>query len=112
MPRPWAHFRPVIGSVYSSGQIALHPVSGKLAEGAVAQQAEQLFRNLEAVLTAAGKSLSDVAKTNAHLAGMSDVPVMNDIYAKPFDAPYPARTTVQAAALPLGARVERLLLDE
>lgn len=94
------------GFLYSSGQIALHPVSGKLVEGAVAEQTEQIFRNLEAVLGAAGKSLSDVVKTNVYLADMSDFPVMNEVYGEHFDAPYPARTTIQAAALPLGALVE------
>ena len=94
------------GLLYSSGQIALDPVSGKLIEGGIVQQTEQVFRNLDAVLAAAGTSFADVVKTNVYLADIKEFPVMNGVYGEHFEAPYPARTTIQAAALPLGALVE------
>src|SRR5579863_2621224 len=94
------------GFVFLSGQIALDPVSGKLIAGDVAAQTEQIFRNISAVLDAAGKSFADVVKTNVFLADMKDFAAMNAVYERHFEAPFPARTTVAAAALPLGAAVE------
>ena len=100
------------GFLYSSGQIALDPLTGRLIDGDVAQQTGQVFRNLETVLAAAGKSFSDVIKTNVYLADMRDFSAMNEVYGENFEAPYPARTTIQAAALPLGALVEIEVIAE
>ena len=94
------------GFVLLSGQIALDPVSGKLIAGDVAAQTEQILRNISAVLDAAGKSFADVVKTNVFLANMKDFSAMNAVYERHFEAPFPARTTVAAAALPLAAAVE------
>ncbi len=94
------------GLFYSSGQIALDPKTARLLEGDVTAQTVQVLRNLSFVLEAAGKSLADVVKTNVYLADMGDFVAMNAAYAKFFEAPFPARTTIQAAALPLGALVE------
>lgn len=94
------------GILYSSGQIALDRATSRLSGNDVAEQTRQVFRNLAALLEAGGKSLADVVKVNGHLADMGDFAAMNDVYAEHFEQPYPARTTAQAAALPLGALVE------
>ena len=94
------------GWVYSAGQIGLVPGRGELVGPSVEEQAEQVFRNLEAVLGAAGASFADVVKTTVYLADMAEFAAVNEIYARHFTEPYPARSTVAAAALPKGARVE------
>lgn len=93
-------------SLYLSGQVAQDPVSGRLIQGDAAQQTEQILRNVEAVLRAAGKTLSDVVRVGVFLTDMRDFQAMNAVYDRIFQAPYPARTTVAVAALPLGAAVE------
>ncbi len=94
------------GLVFTAGQVALDPRSGELVGTTTAQQTEQVFKNLEAVLTAAGTSLGNVVKTTVYLADMADFAPMNEVYAKHFGTHKPARSTVQAAGLPKGARVE------
>ena len=94
------------GVLYVSGQVALDPKTGKLIAGDVTAQTEQIFKNLAAVLEAAGKSFADVSRVGVYLTNMGDFAAMNAVYAKHFDAPYPARTTIGVAALPLGAVVE------
>jgi 2-iminobutanoate/2-iminopropanoate deaminase len=92
--------------LFLSGQVALEPATSKLIAGDVGAQTEQIFSNIAAVLEAAGKSFDDVIKTNVFLADMKDFGAMNAIYGRYFQTPYPARTTIQAAGLPLGAAVE------
>ena len=92
--------------LFLSGQIALDSASGKLVAGDIGAQTEQIFANISAVLEAAGKSFDDVMKTTVYLADMKDFGAMNTVYARYFQTPYPARTTIQAAGLPLGAAVE------
>jgi 2-iminobutanoate/2-iminopropanoate deaminase len=92
--------------IYFSGQTAQDPATGKLVEGDVTAQTEQLFKNLDAVLRAAGKSFGDVVRAGVFLTDMTDFAAMNAVYARHFEAPYPARTTIAVAALPLGAKVE------
>ena len=92
--------------VFTSGQIALDPKSGNLAGADTAAQTEQVLRNLTAVLRGAGLSLDDVVKTTVYLADMQDFAAMNQVYEKAFGDSRPARTTVAAAGLPKGARVE------
>lgn len=92
--------------LYLSGQVPIDPATGRLAPGGVAEQTEQVFVNLSAVLTDAGLSLDDVVKVNVFLADMADFAEMNEVYAKRFSEPHPARSTVAVAGLPLGARVE------
>jgi 2-iminobutanoate/2-iminopropanoate deaminase len=94
------------GLVFTAGQVALDPKSGELVGKSTAEQTEQVLKNLQAVLTAAGTSLDTVVKTTVYLADMADFAQMNDVYAKHFGAHKPARSTVQAAGLPKGARVE------
>jgi 2-iminobutanoate/2-iminopropanoate deaminase len=94
------------GFLFSAGQIALDPASGRLVEGDVAHQAERVFNNLAAVLEAAGLSLSDVVKTTVFLVSIADFAKVNEVYARRFGEHRPARSTVAVAELPAGARVE------
>ena len=94
------------GFGFLSGQIALDPASGKLMAGDVGAQTEQVFRNVGAVLEAGGKSFADVVKTTVFLTDMKDFAAMNAVYGRHFTAPFPARTTIAVAGLPLGAAVE------
>jgi 2-iminobutanoate/2-iminopropanoate deaminase len=94
------------GLVFTAGQVALDPRSGELVGRTTAEQTEQVFANLTAVLTAAGTSLANVIKTTVYLADMADFAQMNEVYAKHFGTHKPARSTVQAAGLPKNARVE------
>jgi 2-iminobutanoate/2-iminopropanoate deaminase len=92
--------------VFLSGQTPIDPATGQLVTGDVGEQAGRCFDNLGAVLAAAGLSLDDVVKVNVYLTSMDDFAAMNDVYATRFTEPYPARTTVAVAGLPLGARIE------
>lgn len=94
------------GMVYTSGQIPLDPRTGEFVEGGIAEQTEQVMRNLAAVLKAAGTGLERVVKTTVFLADMSEFAEMNKVYGRFFPAQPPARSTVQAARLPRDARVE------
>jgi 2-iminobutanoate/2-iminopropanoate deaminase len=94
------------GIAYLSGQIPLDPASGQIVEGGVAAQTERVLQNLKAVLEAAGASLDSVLKVSVFLRDMADFPSMNEVYARYFSAPYPARSTVQAARLPRDVSVE------
>ena len=107
--KPVGPFSPAVRDgdrVYTSGQVAQDPATGKLVEGGVVAQTEQIFHNLAAILSAANKSFADVVKVNVYLTDIRDFVAMNEVYAKHFAAPYPARTTLGVAALPLGAEVE------
>lgn len=92
--------------VFCSGQVALDPTSGELVGDDVAAQADRAMRNLSAVLDAAGLSLGDVVKTTVFLVDMADFAAFNEVYGRFMPDPPPARSTVAAAALPKGARVE------
>jgi 2-iminobutanoate/2-iminopropanoate deaminase len=94
------------GVVYTAGQVALDPQSGALVGATVTEQTEQVMKNLAAVLAAAGSSLGQVVKTTVYLADMADFAAMNEVYARHFGGHRPARSTVQAAGLPKGARLE------
>jgi len=92
-------------TVYLSGQIGLDPATGNLREGLEAQ-VRQVIANLKAVAEASGGALDDIVKMTLLLADMADFAKVNDILAKTFTPPYPARATYQVAALPKAARVE------
>jgi len=94
------------GFVFASGQIALDPSTGEFIAGGVAEQTEQVLRNLSALLEAAGTSLDRVVKTTVFLADMGDFAAMNEVYGHYFESDAPARATVAAAGLPRAARVE------
>jgi 2-iminobutanoate/2-iminopropanoate deaminase len=109
LAKPVGPFSPAVRDgdrVYTSGQVAQDPATGKLIQGSVAAQTEQIFHNLKVILEAADKTLADVVKVNVYLTEIRDFAAMNEVYAKHFIAPYPARTTIAVAALPLSAVVE------
>jgi 2-iminobutanoate/2-iminopropanoate deaminase len=93
-------------TLYASGQIPLDPATGQLVQGDIAAQTERVMKNLEAVLAAAGMTFANVVKTTVFLADLGDFAAMNEVYGKRFGAAPPARSTVQVAALPRGARIE------
>src|ERR1041385_8434150 len=94
------------GFVFCSGQVGFDPQTGQFVAGGVAEQTEQVLKNLSAVLEAAGSSLDQVVKTTVFLADMKEFSAMNEVYARFFPAPAPARATVAVAGLPRDARVE------
>lgn len=94
------------GFVFASGQIPLDTSTGEFVEGGIAEQTEQVLKNLSKVLEAAGTSLARVVKTTVFLADMNDFAAMNEVYGRHFQQEPPARSTVQAARLPRDARVE------
>lgn len=103
---PYSQAIKVGGMVYCSGQIPIDPATGEFVSDVVAEQTEQVLRNLSEVLAAAGSSLDDVVKTTVFLADMNDFAEMNEVYGRFFSENKPARATVQAARLPRDARVE------
>lgn len=102
---PYVHAVEAGDFVYTSGQIGLVPATGVLAEG-VEAQAEQALQNIQAVLAAAGCTMADVVKTTVFLADIADFGKINEIYAKYFTGETPARSCLQAGALPKGALFE------
>ncbi len=92
--------------VFAAGQAGLNPTTGKLVEGGIEAQTRQTLTNLSAVLQAAGTSLANAVKTTVFLTDMADFKAMNGVYAEFLPSAPPARSTVQVAALPLGACVE------
>ena len=94
------------GMIFCSGQIPIDPATGNFVSDDVAEQTEQVLKNLEAVLKAGGAGFENVVKTTVFLADMNDFAVMNEVYGRFFGDVKPARATVQAARLPRDARVE------
>jgi 2-iminobutanoate/2-iminopropanoate deaminase len=103
---PYSHAAAAGGALFLSGQTPIDPDTGSLVEGDVTAQTRRVFANLAHVLAASGADFSDVVKVNVYLTSMDDFEAMNAAYAEVFAAPFPARTTVAVAALPLSARVE------
>ena len=94
------------GLVFVSGQLPLDPATGELVEGDIAAMTRQIFRNIEAVLAAAGTSLDKIVKTTVFLQDMADFPRMNEVYSAALGEARPARSTVQVSGLPRGVLVE------
>jgi 2-iminobutanoate/2-iminopropanoate deaminase len=92
--------------VFLSGQIPIDPASGQLVSGDVMAQTEQVMKNLQAVLSAAGLTFAHVVRSGIFLMDMADFGKVNEVYGRYFSQPMPARATVQVAGLPKGARVE------
>ena len=92
--------------VFTAGQVGIDPKTGDLVAGGVKEQTTQVMKNLTAVLAGAGLSLAEVVKTTVYLADMEDFKAMNEAYGGYFPNSPPARTTIAAAGLPRGARVE------
>jgi len=103
---PYSQAVVVDGMVYTAGQIALDARTGEVVGRTTAEQTARVLQNLAAVLEAAGSGLAMVVKTTVYLADMADFPAMNEVYAKQFGTHKPARSTVQAAGLPKGVRIE------
>jgi len=94
------------GLLFLSGQVAQDPATGELIDGDAGQQADQVLRNLATTLAAIGKDMADVIRVGVYLTDMSQFDAMNEAYRRHFDEPYPARTAIGVAALPLDAAVE------
>jgi 2-iminobutanoate/2-iminopropanoate deaminase len=92
--------------VFLSGQIPLDPATGALVQGDIVAQTTRVMENLRAVLAAAGCSFADVVRTTIYLVDLAHFATVNETYGRFFEAPFPARATVQVAALPKGAQVE------
>jgi 2-iminobutanoate/2-iminopropanoate deaminase len=94
------------GMVFVSGQVAIDPATAELIPGDITRQTEQVLKNLAAILKTAGSGLDQVVRSTVYLKTMNDFAAMNEVYARHFPAPHPARSTVAAAALPKNALVE------
>lgn len=94
------------GFLFTAGQIALDPKSGKIVEGGIVEQTSRVLENLREVLAKAGATWSDVVRSTVYLIDLADFPVVNEIYGKHFGSARPARSTVQVAALPRGGLIE------
>lgn len=94
------------GFIFVSGQIPVNPATQQIVEGGVVKQTEQVLTNLEAILKAAGSGMDKVVRTGVFLKDMSEFAAMNDVYARFFPQPAPARSTVEVARLPKDVRVE------
>jgi 2-iminobutanoate/2-iminopropanoate deaminase len=103
---PYSHAVEANGLLFLSGQIPLDPATGKLVEGNIAQQTAQCFANALGVLKAAGLTMDDVVTVTVYVADMADFATVNEVYAKQFSKPYPSRTTIGVASLPLNAAIE------
>lgn len=94
------------GLIFVSGQLPIDPATGEFPGDGIAAQTEQSLKNIQAILEAAGYDMSRVLKTTVLLADIADFAGMNEVYARYFSAPFPARAAFQVAALPKGAKVE------
>ena len=94
------------GFIYFSGQVGQDPTTGKLVAGGIEAETERVFQNFSALLKAAGRSFDDVVRAGVYLTSIGDYVVLNGVYARHFSQPFPARTVIGVAALPLGACVE------
>jgi 2-iminobutanoate/2-iminopropanoate deaminase len=94
------------GFLFTAGQIPLDPAAGKLVDGGIVEQTDQVMKNLQEVLRAAGAGWGDVVKTTVFLIDLAHFPTVNEVYGKWLGDARPARSTVQVSALPRGAMVE------
>ncbi len=108
-PKPIGPYSDAIvanGFIFLAGKVGTDPKTDALVAGGIVEQTEQVLNNLETVLKAACGTLDDIVKTTVFLADMNDFGKMNEVYAKRFKLPFPARSTVQVARLPRDAKVE------
>jgi len=103
---PYAQAVRAGGLVFVAGQLPLDPAGHALGAGDIREQTRAVFANIAAILDAAGRSLDRVVKTTVFLANLDDFPAMNEVYAATFQAPYPARSTVEVGRLPAGILLE------
>lgn len=107
---PYSHAVLVGDTLYTSGQIGLNPATGKMAGDTIEEQAHQILANLESVLEAAGMTFANVVKTTVFLTDLADFATVNGIYGTKFPSNPPARSCVQVAKLPAGAKMEMELV--
>ena len=103
---PYSQAVSINGFLFLSGQIGIDPAIGKAVEGGVSEQTKQIFSNIKNVLAEAGRTLDDVVKVTVFLKNMDDFSLVNSIYAEYFTKPYPARSALQVAKLPLDVDIE------
>jgi 2-iminobutanoate/2-iminopropanoate deaminase len=105
---PYSQAVQVDNTLYISGQIPLNPETSILVEGDITEQTKQIFRNIEAIIktTSPTASLQNIIKTTVFLTDLTDFTAVNEVFKEVFQDPYPARSTVQIAALPKGAQIE------
>jgi 2-iminobutanoate/2-iminopropanoate deaminase len=94
------------GFLFTAGQIALDPVTGKIVDGGIVEQTTRVLANLREVLAKSGATWADVVKSTVYMLDLADFPTVNEIYGKHFGSARPARSTVQVAALPRGGLIE------
>ncbi|MBE0667384.1 MAG: RidA family protein [Bacteroidales bacterium] len=94
------------GTLYISGQVAIDPATGKMVDGGITEQIEQVMKNIKAILKAAGYSAVDVVKSTCLLSDMADFKAMNEVYGRYYTTDQPARAAFAVRALPLGALIE------
>lgn len=103
---PYSQAVEINGTLYISGQIPIDPLTGKIVEGGIKEQTEQVLKNIGALLKAAGYEVSDVVKSTCLLADMADFKAMNEVYASFYTSQQPARAAFAVKDLPLGALIE------
>jgi 2-iminobutanoate/2-iminopropanoate deaminase len=103
---PYSQAVEINGTLYVSGQIPLNPETGKLVEGDITVQTEQVFRNITAILDSAGYTFSDVVKSTCLLSDMANFKAMNEVYGRFYTVNQPARAAFAVKELPLGALIE------
>ena len=103
---PYSHAVDVDGTVYLSGQIPLDASTGTLLDGDIAARTQKCFDNINGVLEAGGMTLDNVVKVTVFLTDMADYAAVNEVYATQFNSPFPARSAIAVAALPLDANIE------
>jgi 2-iminobutanoate/2-iminopropanoate deaminase len=103
---PYSQAVEMNNTLYISGQIPINPETGKLIDGDITVQTEQVFRNIEAILDVAGYSFSDVVKSTCILSDISNFKAMNEVYARHYPEKHPARSAFAAKDLPMGALIE------
>ena len=103
---PYSQAVEINGTLYISGQIAIDPATGKLVDGDITAQTIQVFRNIEAILQAAGYSFIEVVKSTVFLSNMADFKTMNDVYSRYYFENHPARAAFAVKELPMGALIE------
>ncbi len=103
---PYSQAVSINGFLFLSGQIGIDPAIGKVVEGGVSEQTKQIFSNIKNILAEAGRTLDDIIKVTVFLKNMDDFSLVNSIYAEYFTKPYPARSALQVAKLPLDVDIE------
>src|SRR5512140_106509 len=103
---PYSQAVEINGTLYVSGQIPINPETGKLVEGDITVQTEQVFRNIAAILESAGYTFSDVVKSTCLLSDIANFKAMNEVYGRYYTANQPARAAFAVRELPLGALIE------